>query len=155
MARKSKKISAQEADEFIQKYFEQIEGELTAAEFDSLKESYECLKQLVVPGYYSEVATALITTIYSRRKTNKGELVTVNKLINDTINEPLIAQVICGALKEIENDALIAQVLCKTVSDEDVVRLRELNGEDATYVAEETDTESSNKYFVKKVNANK
>lgn len=138
MARKGKSLSAEDANAFVQNYFEQIESELTAAEFDSLKEGYECLRQLVVPGNYSEVAMTLITVIYSRRKNNKGELVTLDKLLNDTIEYPLVAY----AINE-------------SVGNVSLVRLRELKGDDAAYVTEDTDeiVVSSNKRLVKTASA--
>jgi Mor family transcriptional regulator len=110
MTRKSKSLSVEEENAIVQNYFEQVKEELTGAEFAALTEGYECLRQLVVPGNYGEVAMTLITVIYSRRKNNKGELVTLDKVLNDALEEPLFEDVLAEVSPE---------------------RLRELNAEDA------------------------
>ena len=110
MAKESKKNKQiKKEDAAVQELFEQCESALTAAEFDSLTEGYECLKPFFVPGDYSEVAMTLLTTIYSRRKTAPDELVTLDKVINDTINSSLIAATVWGEIINSENKKLIVK----------------------------------------------
>lgn len=115
MAKNSKKkkgIILEEVE--VQRLFKEIsENEmLTAAEFDSLTEGYECLKQLVVPNMYSEVVMTLITTIISRRKTKPTELVTLDKIMNDTLNNySIVTETICSELISTEKDKIIKDLL--------------------------------------------
>ena len=117
----------------VQKLFKEIsENEvLTDAEFKSLTEGYECLKQLVVPNMYSEVAMTLITVIYSRRNTNKGEPVTTDKVINDALNDTVVGKAILNEVICNEEDLWYAALLNDTYEDKfndcaDPVRLEEL-----------------------------
>lgn len=135
MARKSKKLSVDEADDFVQDYFEEIKDVITTEEFAVLTEGYECLRQLVVPGNYSEVAMSLVTAILSR----KGENVTLDGVINDVVEYPLIKYAITESVGKVS-----------------LVRLRELTGEDAAYVNEETEeVVTTNKHLVKKASTKK
>lgn len=135
MARKSKKLSVDEADDFVQDYFEEIKDVITTEEFAVLTEGYECLRQLVVPGNYSEVAMSLVTAILSR----KGEDVTLDGVINDVVEYPLIKYAITESVGKVS-----------------LVRLRELTGEDAAYVNEETEeVVTTNKHLVKKASTKK
>ena len=134
MAKNSKKKKESTlAEEAVQRLFEQIrENEvLTDDEFESLTEGYECLKQLVVPNMYSEVAMTLITVIYSRRNTNKGELVTTDKVINDALDDPVIGKALCKEVICNEEDLWYAALLNDTYEDKfndcaDPVRLEKL-----------------------------
>ena len=76
MTKKKKKKESTLAEEAVQRLFEQIRENdvLTDDEFESLTEGYECLKQLVVPNMYSEVAMTLITVIYSKRNANNTDI---------------------------------------------------------------------------------
>ena len=125
MAKKSKKNKQiKKEDAAVQELFEQCKSALTSAEFDSLTEGYECLKPFFVPGDYSEVAMTLLTTIYSRRKTAPDELVTLDKVINDTINSPLIAATVWGEIINSENDKwrkdILQDIYEKTIGDDAV-----------------------------------
>lgn len=132
MARKSKRFKLINPDESVQNYFGLIKEELTAAEFDSITEGYECLRQLVEPSMYSEVAMALTTAALARRKMKDAGLTTLNKVVIGALDDPLVANAIYNTSS---------------------VRLRELKGEEATYVVEDTEEviESNNKHFVKKI----
>lgn len=104
---KNKNLSAQESDELVQNYFDQLEGAnvFSEEEFKVLREGYECLRQLVVPGDYSEVAMTLTTVMWSMKGVTDLDMV-----INTALSEPLFE----GVLSEISPN-----------------RLRELNDEDA------------------------
>lgn len=104
---KNKNLSAQESDELVQNYFDQLEGAnvFSEEEFKVLREGYECLRQLVVPGDYSEVAMTLTTVMWSMKGVTDLDMV-----INTALSEPLFE----GVLSEFSPN-----------------RLRELNEEDA------------------------
>lgn len=109
MTRKNKNWNPEES---VQNFFESAKSEFTRAEYEIIKEGYECLRQVVEPEMYSEVAMAIITVVYSRRKNNANELLTLDKVIKETVEE---------------NEPLFEEVLSEVAPE----RLRELNYEDA------------------------
>lgn len=126
MTRNSKKNNAEGLeDASVRAFFDQIKDELRSDEYSDLVEGYECLKQVVVPSMYSEVAMTLITVIYSRRSKDRTSD-TFDEMLNEALKYPLIAHAIC------DNE----------------VRLRELQGDDVIYFPEEREEEIG-KHFVK------
>lgn len=107
------------ADETVQKLFEQIRDNkvLTAGEFDSLTEGYECLKQLVVPNMYSEVAMTLITVIYSKRNTNSDGIITTDEVINGALDDLVVGKAIWHEVVSNEEDLWIYGLLNDTYED--------------------------------------
>ena len=108
MAR-NKKSSVQKEDKLVQNYFNQIEG---AAVFNEeqlkvLREGYDYLKQLVVPGDYSEVAMILTTVMWSM----KGNY-SLDEVIKTALSEPfferILSEVAPARIRELnEEDALL------------------------------------------------
>lgn len=109
MTRKNKNWNPEES---VQNFFESAKSEFTRAEYEIIKEGYECLRQVVEPEMYSEVAMAIITVVYSRRKNNANEILTLDKVIKETVEE---------------NEPLFEEALSEVAPE----RLRELNYEDA------------------------
>lgn len=116
MTKKKKKKESTLADEAVQRFFEQIRENdvLTDDEFESLTEGYECLKQLVVPNMYSEVAMTLITVIYSRMNTNA---ITTDEVINGALDDSVVGKAIWHEVVSNEEDLWIRELLNDTYED--------------------------------------
>ncbi len=136
MARNRKKNKDWNPDTSVQEFFNQTKEHFTEVEFDIIEEGYECLRQVVAPSMYSEIAMVLETVVLARRKSKKDKIITLNEIINEALNDSLIACVLANSSTE---------------------RLRELKGADAIYVAEDNEeiVEATNKQFIKKTNINK
>ena len=116
MANKKKKKESTLADEAVQRLFKQIRENdvLTDDEFESLTEGYECLKQLVVPNMYSEVAMTLITVIYSKLNANNEGHITTDEVINGTLDDSVVGKAIWHEMVSNEEDLWMFELLNDT-----------------------------------------
>ena len=140
MARKKKRNSEWNPDESVKAFFELTKEHFTSAEFGIIEEGYECLRQVVEESMYSEVAMVLETVVLARRKNDSDSLITLNKVLNDALEDPLIAP--------------------NALYNASTVRLRELKGEDASYITcdmcdNSLASEQMEKHLVKSARASK
>lgn len=119
MANKKKKKESTLADEAVQRLFKQIRENdvLTDDQFESLTEGYECLKQLVVPNMYSEVAMTLITVIYSKLNANNDGHITTDEVINGALDDSVVGKAIWHEVVSNEEDLWLLELLNDTYED--------------------------------------
>ena len=120
-------------DQRVQEFFTQTKDYFLEADFDVIEEGYECLRQVVAPDMYSEVAMELETSVLVRRK--EEELITLNTVLND-------------AVKNLGLD--------KESSEHLVINLKDLSSLDASYnddkLIEDVEARGPIKHKTKKIN---